>query len=129
MSYLLDTHILLWWLADDPKLGKEIRNIIAKEAVWVSTAAVWEIIIKKRIGKLEAPDDIDRQLKDQNFAILDIKLPHVIALGVLADHHADPFDRIQIAQSQTENLVFITRDRRILKYGNLEILPAPLGKD
>lgn len=124
MSYLLDTHALLWWLADDPKLKDEAREVIRSKAVWVSAAAVWEIVIKKRIGKLEAPDDIDRQIYKQDFYLLDIKLPHVMALRSLPEHHADPFDRIQIAQAATENLVFITKDKRIKQYEEIEIVPA-----
>lgn len=124
MSYLLDTHILLWWLADDPELGQETRDLISNEPIWISTAVIWEIVIKKRIGKLKAPDDIGRQLRIQGFNILDIKLQHVIALESLGDHHSDPFDRIQIAQAWSENLAFITKDKRIEEYQGIKIVPA-----
>lgn len=124
MSYLIDTHVLLWWLADDPQLGDSARERIRTGAVWVSAAAVWEIVIKKRIGKLEAPDDIDHQIHEQDFYVLDIKLPHVLALRSLPDHHSDPFDRIQIAQAATENLAFITKDKRIHRYKGIDIRTA-----
>ena len=124
MSYLLDTHALLWWWADDAKLSAAARQVIATEPVWVSTAVVWEMLIKKNLGKLKIPDTIDRQVKAEGFNILDIKLPHVMVLDKLADHHADPFDRIQIAQAKAEGLLFITKDRRIKKYQEVEIFPA-----
>ena len=124
MSYLLDTHALLWWWADDAKLSAAARQVIATEPVWVSTAVVWEMLIKKNLGKLKIPDTIDRQVKAEGFNILDTKLPHVMVLDKLADHHADPFDRIQIAQAKAEGLLFITKDRRIKKYQEVEIFPA-----
>lgn len=124
MSYLLDTYVLLWWLTDNPKLSVEARQVIATEPVWVSTAVVWEMVIKKNLGKLKIPDSIDRQLQEEEFMVLDIKVPHVMALTTLANHHADPFDRIQIAQAKVEGLVFVTKDRIIKNYQEIEILPA-----
>jgi len=124
MSYLLDTHVLLWWWTDNPKLSVEARQVIASEPVWVSTAAVWEMVIKKKLGKLKIPDAIDRQLQEEEFMVLDIKVSHVMALTALADHHADSFDRIQIAQAKVEGLVFITKDRIIKNYQEIEILSA-----
>ena len=125
MNYLLDTHILLWWRMDAPELGSKVRRIIEKEPVWVSTAVVWEMLIKKGIGKLKIPGNVDQQLKDEGFHILDIKLDHVMALEKLEHHHADPFDRIQIAQAKTERFTFITKDKAIQKYSGLDILSSP----
>lgn len=124
MSYLLDTHTLLWWWEDNPKLSPEARQVIATEPVWVSTAVVWEMVIKKNLGKLRIPDAIDRQLQADAFTVMNIKLSHVMALDKLPDHHADPFDRILIAQAKAEGLVFITGDHRIKDYREIEILPA-----
>ena len=124
MNYLIDTHILLWWLADDPLLTDRIRDIIKKEPIWVSTAAVWEIIIKKKIGKLDVPGDINEQLMINGFNLMDIKLDHVLALETLEEIHSDPFDRIQIAQAKSENLAFITKDRRILEYVGVNTIKA-----
>lgn len=73
MNYLIDTHILLWWLADDLQLSKNIRNIIKSEPIYVSTAAVWEIIIKKNIGKLEIPGDLDEQLQRDFDLVVEVK--------------------------------------------------------
>lgn len=124
MNYLIDTHILLWWLADDPQLSPKIREIIKKEPVWVSTVAVWEIVIKKSIGKLEVPDDLYVQLKENQFNLMDIKLHHVLELETLEKIHSDPFDRIQVAQAKTENLTFITKDRRIVEYSGMNTIEA-----
>jgi len=118
----MDTHILLWWLMDDPKLGSDVRQILKHEPVWVSSAVVWEMVIKQRIGKLTIPGRIDHQLSEEKFSVLDIKLHHVMALEGLEDHHADPFDRIQIAQAKTEGFTFITKDRVIQKYQGLDVL-------
>lgn len=124
MSYLLDAHALLWWWADDPNLSAAARRVIANEPVWVSTAVVWEMVIKQNLGKLKIPASIDQQLQAEGFNVLDIKLSHVMALEGLANHHADPFDRIQIAQAKAEGLIFITKDRRVQDYQEIDILPA-----
>lgn len=124
MRYMIDTHVLLWWLADDSQLSNKVRSIIRSEPVWVSTAAIWEIVIKKRIGKLEIPDDLQKQLRKNGFNLIDIKLDHVMTLESLEDIHNDPFDRIQIAQSKSENLTFITNDRRILEYSGVGLIEA-----
>ena len=123
-SYLLDTHALLWWWADDPKLSDRARQIIATEPVWVSTAAVWEMIIKKNLGKLKIPSGIEQQLRAEKFNILDIKIPHVMKLEELKNYHSDPFDRIQIAQAKAEGFTFITRDQKIQKYKGIKIISA-----
>lgn len=124
MSYLLDAHALLWWWADDPNLSAAARRVIANEPVWVSTAVVWEMVIKQNLGKLKIPASIDQQLQAEGFNVLDIKLSHVMALEGLVNHHADPFDRIQIAQAKAEGLIFITKDRRVQDYQEIDILPA-----
>ncbi len=124
MSYLLDTHILLWWLMDDSKLKKPVRKIIASEPVWISTAVVWEMVIKSQLGKLIIPDDIETVLQDQCFDVLDIKIHHVTGLYDLEDHHSDPIDRIQIAQAKTDGLIFITKDSHIQNYKGVNIYPV-----
>ncbi len=82
MSLLLDTHALLWWLADDAKLGAEARNAIAESEVLVSSASVWEIAIKRKFGKLMAPDDLLAQLERQRF----VQLPLSAADAWVAGH-------------------------------------------
>jgi PIN domain nuclease of toxin-antitoxin system len=112
MNLLLDTHVLLWWLADSNELSATHRAAIAdpRNGVWVSAASVWEIAIKKRLGKLDAPGDLLEVLPASGFEQLAIRWEHAEALTRLPDHHRDPFDRILIAQAITERLTFATRD-------------------
>jgi len=124
MIYLIDTHVLLWWLNGDGRLGKKTKKIIAKSRVLVSTAVIWEIVIKIKLGKLEIPGPVEEALADNGFDTLDIKLKHVLALDELPTHHSDPFDRIQIAQARSEGMTLITADRRILLYDEIRLIPA-----
>lgn len=119
MKALLDTHVLLWWLARDARLGEEARSAIAAEAstVFVSAASAWEIAIKKALGKLEAPDDLEHQLARNRFEPLSISVAHTSSAGALPAHHDDPFDRMLVAQAMTEDLIIVTRDSRIPLYG------------
>jgi PIN domain nuclease of toxin-antitoxin system len=94
-----------------------------RNRVLVSAVSAWEITIKKRLGKLRAPDDLLDQLDQRRFAALDVTLAHALAVGDLPDHHADPFDRLLIAQARTERLTLITRDERIGRY-DVAILAA-----
>lgn len=118
MSILLDTHVLLWALADDPALTDAARRAItdASNRVLVSAVSAWEITIKKALGKLRAPDDLVDQLVQRRFAPLDVTIDHALAVSTLPDHHADPFDRLLIAQARTERLTLATRDRNIARY-------------
>ena len=119
MRLLLDTHALLWSLADDPRLGANARALISDPAndVLVSIACLWEIAIKVRLGKLDADlDEIDSAIDAQGFDRLDIALPHLRALATLPLHHRDPFDHLLIAQAQSEQLIFVTNDRHASLY-------------
>jgi len=119
MNLLLDTHVLLWWLADDPTLGKDARDTIADATnlVLVSAATVWEIVIKKALGKVELPSGFRETLDSQPFTRLDITADHAFQVERLPAIHRDPFDRILIAQCMTEGLVLATRDKNIRRYG------------
>jgi PIN domain nuclease of toxin-antitoxin system len=116
---LLDTHTLLWWLADDPTLAGPARDSIADPAsrVFVSAASAWEMAIKRSLGKLEAPSDLERQLERSRFEPLAITIPHAHAAGSLPRHHDDPFDRMLVAQARAEDLTIVTRDLRFGPYG------------
>ncbi len=118
MRLLLDTHSLLWWLADEG-LTTQARDAIADPAnvVVVSAASAWEISRKKALGKLAAPDDLG------GFLPLPISIAHGVAAGQLARHHEDPFDRMLIAQAYAEGLTIVTRDKRFSEYG-VALLPA-----
>ena len=122
MSLLLDTHIVLWWLSDDPTLAADIKDRLDHEPdVYVSAATIWEVAIKQSIGKLPKPDDLPERVRDSGFRHLNITSDHGIAAGRLPLIHRDPFDRMLIAQAKTENLTLVTRDAEIAKY-DLEIL-------
>jgi len=115
---LLDTHALLWWLADED-LTTQARDAIADPAnlVVVSAASAWEISIKRALGKLAAPDDLEQQVQEGGFSPLPISIAHALAAGQLARHHEDPFDRMLIAQALAEGLTIVTRDKRFNDYG------------
>jgi PIN domain nuclease of toxin-antitoxin system len=114
---LLDTHVLLWWLADDPALGERAARAIEREPeVFVSAASVWEIAIKKAIGRLDAPDDLVETVGASGFLPLPIGLAHADRAGSLPPHHADPFDRMLVAQAQLEGLTLVTADARLPAY-------------
>jgi PIN domain nuclease of toxin-antitoxin system len=114
---LLDTHALLWWLADEG-LTTRARDAIADPAavVMVSAVSAWEISIKKALGKLSAPDDLEYQVQAGGFVPLPVSIAHGIAAGQLARHHEDPFDRMLIAQARAEGLTVVTRDKRFADY-------------
>jgi PIN domain nuclease of toxin-antitoxin system len=125
VRFLLDTHVLLWWLANDPSLGKEGAEAIADPAsiVFVSAASAWEIAIKQALGKLDAPSDLERQIGLNGFDPLPITVGHAVVAGTLPRHHDDPFDRMLVAQALAEQLVIATRDPRFESYG-IRTIPA-----
>lgn len=116
--FLLDTHTLLWWLADSPQLGTRCREIISdqRNQIYVSAATTWEISIKSSLGKLEAPEDMDSVVEDEGFDKLPISLYHGQLAGHLPMLHRDLFDRMLIAQTQAEGLILITADENIGRY-------------
>lgn len=122
---LLDTHVLLWWLSDDSHLGEETKRAISnpRNQVYISAASTWEIAIKKTIGKLSAPDDMDGIVEDEGFDKLPITLFHGEQAGYLPGHHKDPFDRMLIAQAQSEGLIIVTSDEKITQY-NIRTMDA-----
>jgi PIN domain nuclease of toxin-antitoxin system len=122
---LLDTHLLLWWLADDPALGAHARELIStpEHLIFFSAASIWEIWIKQSIGKLDLPDDFADVLADQAMEPLAVTVDHAHALRQLPLIHRDPFDRMLIAQAQMENLPIVTADDQFLRY-EVEIIWA-----
>ncbi len=119
MKYLLDTHALLWWLADDDRLGPEARALIADPAtaILVSVVSLWEIVVKQRIGKLRADiAAIARASERQGCTLLPITPAHLRGLAALPTHHRDPFDHLLIAQAIAERARFVTDDRNATAY-------------
>jgi PIN domain nuclease of toxin-antitoxin system len=117
VSLLLDTHIVLWWLTDDPTLSDDIKTKLDHEPdVYISPATVWEVAIKQAIGKLAEPADLPERIRDSGFRELHITSEHAIAAGRLPLIHRDPFDRMLIAQALCEDLTLVTRDGDIQKY-------------
>lgn len=123
MKILLDTHVLLWWFANSPMLSQKAREVIGniQNVVFISAVSAWEITIKKALGKLEAPDDLESAITISRFEVLPIHIKHAIGVGNLALHHTDPFDRLLISQAKIEDLTFITHDERMSAY-NIPII-------
>lgn len=124
MRLLLDTHILLWWLADDPLLPRSAATAIADAdtEVVVSAATAWEIALNKASGRLDAPDDLLGALAANEFDALPISAEHAVTAGALPLHHSDPFDRVLIAQAAAEDLTLVSVDRRFSDY-DVDLLP------
>lgn len=120
MRYLFDTHALLWAVGDTDRLSETARHILASEPeVCTSIAALWEIGIKKSIGKLRVPFSLTELAdccRSQRIMILPIHPAHIDALGQLPNIHGDPFDRLLIAQAWTEGLTIVTKDEKIRRY-------------
>mgnify|MGYP001087928563 CR=1 FL=1 len=122
MSYLLDTHTLIWYLEGNPKLSTVVLEIIEKKdsVCFVSMASLWELAIKSSLGRMEQaflPENLEEVLMVFEIPILPIRLSHLQTLMQLPMLHNDPFDRLLLAQAQTENLVFLSRDDQCKKYG------------
>jgi len=117
-QFLLDTCTLIDWATDPGRLKEKARLSIGsgRSYVFVSAATAWEIAIKRRIGKLDAPSDVAWLLRENRFQELPVNVAHGDATSNLPMHHKDPFDRPIIAQAKCEGLTLITRDREIFKY-------------
>ncbi len=118
MTLLLDTHVLLWWLVNHKALTSSARLAIqnGQNKVYVSAATAWEIAIKRSLGKLTAPEDLEGALEANRFLPLPITFPHACLAGQLPRHHADPFDRMLVAQAQIEALTLVTHDPQLTAY-------------
>jgi PIN domain nuclease of toxin-antitoxin system len=118
MRLLLDTHVLLWWLSDDPQLGLRARSQIAEleQEVLVSVVSLWEARIKQSLGKLELPATFRAAIAEQGFAELAVLGEHTDELLRLPNHHQDPFDRLLIAQARSSGITLVTGDENIARY-------------
>ncbi len=127
MNLLLDTHIALWAITDDPKLSQLARGLIAApdNVVWVSAASVWEIAIKRALGRGDMPISSQQALeffKQSGYRILPIDAVHATVVEDLPAHHQDPFDRILVAQALSEPMRLITHDAKVALYSDTVIL-------
>ncbi|GAB3177452.1 type II toxin-antitoxin system VapC family toxin [Streptomyces incanus] len=124
MRLLLDTHVVLWWLDDSAELSGEIKDLLDTEpAVYVSAVSPWEIAIKQSLGKLAGPEDLAERVRDSQFTGLPVTAGHGVRAGRLPAHHRDPFDRILVAQAQTEGMTLMTRDKWIPQY-DVQVMPV-----
>jgi PIN domain nuclease of toxin-antitoxin system len=116
---LIDSHALLWWGEAAPALGLTARTAIADPAneVLISTAALWELVIKASSGKLTLPADVETTGASQGFSVLSINFVHLHRFGTLPRHHRDPCDRMMIAQALAEGIPIATGDRIFAAYG------------
>jgi PIN domain nuclease of toxin-antitoxin system len=114
----------LWWWTDSPSLSSTAREVIAAPAneIFVSTASVWEIRTKQRLGKLALIPDLSvhfgELLQKSRFTVLDIGWRHALVAGGYPADHRDPFDRMLAAQSALEALPLVTRDPVFSAFGN-----------
>ena len=121
MSLLLDTHVFLWWLVDDPQLSRDARATIADSSVmaFVSAASLWEAEIKTALGRLELDVDVidlAAEVTGNGFVELPITGRYTRTAATLPPHHNDPFDRMLIAQAIVDDLRLVTADQIIGRY-------------
>ena len=115
--FLVDTHVLLWFWHGDPRISAAHVGILQSEAeIFCSMASLWEIAIKVGRGKLKTVDRPHESLAETGITILAIEVAHVEAVGRLAPHHADPFDRMLVAQAIVEGMTILTADDAIRRY-------------
>ncbi len=119
MDILLDTHVFIWWDDGDPRLKETARETIADASnrIVVSAVSIWEISIKRAIGKLKFRHDVLQAVRSNGFETLDINPEHADLAGSLPPHHSDPFDRMLIAQAKTGSFALLSLDRKMLPYG------------
>lgn len=113
--YLLDTHVVYWWMTGSKRLTKSTANLIRKEACFVSVASIWEMQLKRALGKLALPNEpIHLQLSAEGFGVWPISAEHVERFREIGSPHSDPFDRLLIAISDFERVTFLTKDAAVL---------------
>lgn len=126
MNLLLDTHAALWAITDSPRLAKKARDLIEspRSTVWISAATVWEISIKHGLGRGDMPISGQAALdyfQESGYRFLPIDAEHAAAVEELPPHHADPFDRILVAQALVEPMRLVTHDPIVARYSDTVI--------
>ena len=127
MRLLLDTHIALWAITDSPKLPKQVRELVSLPAteIYVSAASIWEISIKHGLGRNNMPvsgADASRYFTEAGYILLPVSADHAAATETLPAIHADPFDRMLVAQALTEPLKLLTHDATVARYSDSILL-------
>jgi len=119
VKLLLDTHAVLWFLSGDERLGENARRHITDDAnrVLLSAAVVWEIAIKRGLGKLTVPEDYLSILLEAGVEPLGVSVAHAAAVQRLPPHHRDPFDRMLVSQAAIEGGALVSRDEALRPYG------------
>jgi PIN domain nuclease of toxin-antitoxin system len=119
LRLLLDTNAFIWWRDGSPRLSPRVREQIGdpENDIAVSVTSLWEITIKRALGKLQFLQDFEEVLAEEGFDLLPIGYRHLRALADLPLHHRDPFDRVLIAQAVAERIPIATADRRFAVYG------------
>jgi PIN domain nuclease of toxin-antitoxin system len=123
---LLDTHVLLWWLADDRRLKRTERRAISdgNALVFVSAVTLWEIAIKRSLDRLDLDVEVlEQELQAGGMLELPMNWRHAKTTAALPHHHQDPFDRMLVAQAQTEGLTLVSYDKAFKDY-DVALLPA-----
>lgn len=123
MNLLLDTHVALWAITDNPSLTAKARELILapKATIWVSTVSVWEIAIKHTLARGDMPvsgQDAVRYFRQAGYRFLAIEPEHAVAVEALPAHHQDPFDRLLVAQALVEPMRLITHDATVALYSD-----------
>ena len=121
MNLLLDTHVLIWWMQGSKRIGPRARAAMFEDdaRLWLSAASIWEMAIKSATGRLVLDTPLEKSvpfLSKQGVRSLPISVAHALAAGALPPHHADPFDRMLIAQARCEDLVLVTVDPAMEAY-------------
>lgn len=122
-DFLIDTHALLWLASDDPRLSDEARSVVleSRHRLYLSVASVWELAIKKSLGRLTLAlplsDFIEGQKRSLHFRLLDIEYRPALLVETLPFHHRDPFDRLLAAQALHGEMSFLSADAIFDQYG------------
>lgn len=119
MRLLLDTHTALWWLDGDERVGEQARGALVDPAneILLSAAVVWEVAIKRSLGKLRAPAGFAAAIHGAGAVPLPVTAAHAEAVEQLPWHHRDPFDRLLVAQALAEDAALVSRDEQFGAYG------------
>lgn len=129
MRFLLDTHLLLWWMGQSAQLSEEALDLIGdpENHILYSTVSLWEIRLKQSLGKLKVPASLTEALEAQAFDVLPLRAQHTEGLVGLPWHHRDPFGRMLVAQAQAESIRLLTVDEPLSAYGKC-VLVVNRGK-